>query len=152
CPRVVVSSFEAEKDKPQSEEFVGVCRARTALLTPDRLCSTRTRALLPEEMPMSLQPIQELCTEEDYLALERASEERHEYLDGRLYAMAGESPGHDTICTNLTMPGLGQRHQGAQRTNAAPTAASQRHVFIARCGRECAANRAFTIITVMSCS
>jgi Uma2 family endonuclease len=62
-----------------------------------------TLALLPEEMPMSLQPVQVLCTEEDYLALERASEERHEYVDGQVYAMAGESPEHGTICTNLTM-------------------------------------------------
>jgi hypothetical protein len=42
-------------------------------------------------------------TREKYLALERASEERHEYLDGRCYAMAGERPEHGTICTNLTM-------------------------------------------------
>ncbi len=34
---------------------------------------------------MSLQPVQALCTVEDYLALERASEERHEYLmDGSM--------------------------------------------------------------------
>lgn len=52
---------------------------------------------------MSLQPVEALYTVEDYLALERASEERHEYLDGLLYAMAGESPEHGTICTNLTM-------------------------------------------------
>ena len=52
---------------------------------------------------MSLQPVQALCTVEDYLALERASEERHEYLDGQVYAMAGESPEHGTICTNLTI-------------------------------------------------
>ncbi len=51
-----------------------------------------TRALLLEERAMSLQPVQTLCTVEDYLALERASEEGHEYLDGRLYAMAGASP------------------------------------------------------------
>ena len=43
---------------------------------------------------MSLQPVQALYTVEDYLALERASAERHEYLDGRLSAMAGESPEH----------------------------------------------------------
>ena len=61
------------------------------------------RALLQEEMAMSIQPLQALCTEEDYLVLERASEERHEYVDGRIYAMAGESPEHGTICTNLTM-------------------------------------------------
>jgi len=38
---------------------------------------------------------------EEYLALEREAEERHEYLDGQIYAMAGESPEHGAICTNL---------------------------------------------------
>jgi Uma2 family endonuclease len=37
----------------------------------------------------------------EYLALERESEERHEYLDGYVYAMAGESPEHSDICANL---------------------------------------------------
>jgi Uma2 family endonuclease len=41
-------------------------------------------------------------TVEDYLAIERATDERHEYLDGQIYAMAGESPAHGDICTNLT--------------------------------------------------
>ena len=40
-------------------------------------------------------------TVEEYLAFERASDERHEYLDGVIYAMAGESPDHGRICTNL---------------------------------------------------
>ncbi len=40
-------------------------------------------------------------TIEEYLALERVAEERHEYLDGMMYAMAGESPAHADICTNL---------------------------------------------------
>jgi Uma2 family endonuclease len=39
---------------------------------------------------------------EDYLALERESAERHEYLDGDIYEMASESPAHGAICTNLT--------------------------------------------------
>lgn len=39
---------------------------------------------------------------EEYLPLERESEERHGYLDGQIYAMAGESPEHGAICTNLT--------------------------------------------------
>jgi Uma2 family endonuclease len=42
-----------------------------------------------------------LYTIEEYLAMERESEERHEYLDGRVYAMAGESPAHGDICVNL---------------------------------------------------
>ena len=39
---------------------------------------------------------------EEYLALERKSEERHEYLDGEIHAMAGESLEHGSICTNIT--------------------------------------------------
>jgi len=42
-------------------------------------------------------------TEEDYLAFERESEERHEYLDGEIYLMAGESPQHGDVSTNLTI-------------------------------------------------
>jgi Uma2 family endonuclease len=41
-------------------------------------------------------------TEDEYLALERASDERREYLDGQIYLMAGESEAHGIICTNLT--------------------------------------------------
>src|SRR5215216_3648096 len=55
---------------------------------------------------MSLPKSEPLCTEEEYLALERKAEERHEYLDGQIYLMAGESPAHGTICTNL----VGQLH------------------------------------------
>ncbi|MDQ3685084.1 MAG: Uma2 family endonuclease [Acidobacteriota bacterium] len=50
---------------------------------------------------MSLPKSGLLYTEAEYLALERESEERHEYLDGLIYAMAGESPEHGAICTNL---------------------------------------------------
>jgi Uma2 family endonuclease len=50
---------------------------------------------------MSLPKSDLLYTVEEYLARERAAEERHEYLDGLIYAMAGESPEHGAICTNL---------------------------------------------------
>ena len=43
-----------------------------------------------------------LFTIEEYLTLERTEVERHEYLDGCVYAMAGESPDHGRICVNLT--------------------------------------------------
>ena len=43
-----------------------------------------------------------LFTIDAYLTLERTEEERHEYLDGCVYAMAGESPDHGRICVNLT--------------------------------------------------
>ncbi len=50
---------------------------------------------------MALPESQISFTVAEYLAQERQSEERHEYLDGVIYAMAGESPEHGTICTNL---------------------------------------------------
>ncbi|MBO0863091.1 MAG: Uma2 family endonuclease [Chloracidobacterium sp.] len=40
-------------------------------------------------------------TEDQYLSIEREAEERHEYLDGQIHAMAGESPEHGAICVNL---------------------------------------------------
>lgn len=51
----------------------------------------------------SVRKPESLYTEDEYLALERASQERREYLDGQIYLMAGESPAHGTICTNLTI-------------------------------------------------
>ncbi len=39
---------------------------------------------------------------EEYLAAERASETKHEYFDGRVYAMAGASEKHVQIVFNLS--------------------------------------------------
>lgn len=50
---------------------------------------------------MSLPRVHTRHSVEEYLALERESEERHEYLDGQVYAMAGESPEPGAICTNI---------------------------------------------------
>jgi Uma2 family endonuclease len=51
---------------------------------------------------MSLPDSPPRYTVEEYLALERSSEERYEFLDGKVYLMAGESPDHGTICTNIS--------------------------------------------------
>ncbi len=40
-------------------------------------------------------------TVEQYLVIERAAEERHYYLDGEIYAMAGESDAHGDITVNI---------------------------------------------------
>lgn len=40
-------------------------------------------------------------TAAEYLALERESEEKHEFLDGQIYAMAGASQRHNLITLNL---------------------------------------------------
>lgn len=50
---------------------------------------------------MSLPQSQSLSTAEEYLKFERAAFERHEWLDGLIYAMAGESPQHSMICSNV---------------------------------------------------
>lgn len=51
---------------------------------------------------MSLPQELQYFTLKDYLYIERQSEIRHEYLDGHVYAMAGENPDHSTICFNLS--------------------------------------------------
>ena len=50
---------------------------------------------------MALPKTELLFTVEEYLAMERKADERHEYLDGIIYAMAGESDAHADICMNL---------------------------------------------------
>ncbi len=52
-------------------------------------------------MNMGLVKPQPYYTVEEYLKLERESEERHEYLDGQIFAMAGESGPHADISMNL---------------------------------------------------
>jgi len=43
----------------------------------------------------------ELYTPEEYLALERQADARHEFLDGEIYAMAGGSKRHNSISVNV---------------------------------------------------
>lgn len=51
----------------------------------------------------SMRTPESFYTEDEYLALERASQERREYLDGQIYLMAGESEAHGTITINLAV-------------------------------------------------
>src|SRR5215475_4065100 len=53
------------------------------------------------ENVMALPKERLIYTVEQYLEMERASKERHEYLDGYVYNMAGESTEHSTINANL---------------------------------------------------
>ncbi len=48
---------------------------------------------------MSLQPMTYL-TEQDYLAWERQQETRHEFFDGKIFAMTGASRAHNLLCGN----------------------------------------------------
>lgn len=60
---------------------------------------------------MSMPKPRPLVTVDQYLARERAAEERHEYLDGQIHAMAGESPNHGDISANLVIA-LGSQLKG----------------------------------------
>lgn len=60
---------------------------------------------------MSLPLAMPVVTTREYLDIERRSEVRHEYLDGFVYLMAGESPAHSTICFNLAVI-VGQQLRG----------------------------------------
>jgi len=46
-------------------------------------------------------PVNRLATLQDYFALERTSDTRHEYVDGEIWAMAGETPAHNRIAGNI---------------------------------------------------
>ena len=41
-------------------------------------------------------------TSEDYLTFEREADARHEFVDGEIYEMAGESLSHSRVCVNLS--------------------------------------------------
>jgi Uma2 family endonuclease len=53
-------------------------------------------------MAIPQEKIRRRYTAEEYLESERAAEYRHEFLDGQIFAMAGESLSHSRICTNLS--------------------------------------------------
>jgi Uma2 family endonuclease len=56
---------------------------------------------------------------EEYLDLERLTETRHEFLDGVVYAMAGESFEHSTICFNLAVA-VGNQLRGSRGRGFSP--------------------------------
>lgn len=56
----------------------------------------------------NLAQTQNYYTVEEYLAIERESSEKHEYIDGEIIAMAGASREHNLIGTNLTFAFVGQ--------------------------------------------
>jgi Uma2 family endonuclease len=56
---------------------------------------------IAEAASMGIPKLKPYYTVEQYLAIERSSQERYQYLDGEIYAMAGESPEHGDISVNL---------------------------------------------------
>jgi Uma2 family endonuclease len=62
-----------------------------------------------------------ILTEDDYLAFERAAEERHIYVDGEIFAMAGESGAHGDITANVLASLHAQLGDGPCRVRVANT-------------------------------
>lgn len=60
-------------------------------------------------------------TVDEYLAFERQSEKRHEFLDGHIYPMAGEAGEHADICTNLIAVLCNQLHDTRCRVRSIAT-------------------------------
>jgi Uma2 family endonuclease len=58
------------------------------------------RGGIGDTVGMAGHPVQKL-TMEQYLELERAATEKHEYVDGEMVAMAGGSPRHALITANI---------------------------------------------------
>lgn len=77
---------------------------------------------------MSAQP-KHFLTPEEYLAIERESEERHEYLDGEMFLMSGGTEQHALISANV----LGELHGQMKRTDCRVYSSDFR-VFIPRTG------------------
>ena len=73
---------------------------------------------LPANKPRRVTPA-------EYLAFENASAEKHEYLRGQLFAMAGASPKHNLICGNII--GALRERLRARRCAVMP---SDQHVYV----------------------
>lgn len=56
-----------------------------------------------EAVPMGAPKLKPRLTVDEYLAMERAAEERHVYLDGEIFAMAGESDWHGLITISIIL-------------------------------------------------
>jgi Uma2 family endonuclease len=64
-----------------------------------------------ENVPMGAPKLKPRFTVDEYLAQERAAFERHIYLDGEIFAMAGESLAHGIISVNV-VTSLGNQLKG----------------------------------------
>ena len=51
--------------------------------------------------PMSALPVQRQWTEQEYLDFERSAEEKHEFVDGQIIAMAGCNRRHNALTSRL---------------------------------------------------
>ena len=65
------------------------------------------------KMGLPMLRVNSAYTIDQYLAIERSAEDRHYFLDGEIYAMAGESSAHGDITVNIVLS-LGNQLKGTQ--------------------------------------
>jgi Uma2 family endonuclease len=70
-------------------------------------------------------PARRRVTPAEYLAAEAPSDQKHEYVRGEVFAMAGVTPKHNLICGNV-IRALGERSRG-RRCAVMP---SDQHVYV----------------------
>lgn len=78
-------------------------------------------AYAAEKLPM---------TEDEYLAFERTSDERHEFVNGEVFAMAGGTSNHSTV-----MMSIGAELRFALRKRRCQTHAADMRIYIPTSGR-----------------
>ena len=77
-------------------------RGQRARATPGRAAEAHGRAAACYGEPVEARELHRVTVEE-YIALDRSSDVRWEYVDGRAMAMAGASPRHNAIVMNLAL-------------------------------------------------
>jgi len=90
----IIAPANRNKDKRKIQSF----KFKVSRFNLFRLKSYRPKRKIKI---MALAKAHPIFSVENYLEYERLQPERHEFLDGSVYAMAGESPNHSTICFNL---------------------------------------------------
>ena len=63
-------------------------------------------------MPRAAEPVKTGLTFEEYLEFEKKNSEKHEFVDGQLFMMAGGSIRHNrlTLCLSRATSGCGNRN------------------------------------------
>jgi len=94
---------------PSSGSWLGDIRAPANQAGRSSFAAENSTDFFPVRRYNSTTVVEVLCmglpksilTEDEYLGLERASEQRHIYVDGEIFAMAGESGAHADITSNI---------------------------------------------------
>jgi Uma2 family endonuclease len=81
---------------------VGFATGDDSSMSRKRVYFTPRKACAINGIPtMGLPKAKPVYTEQEYLDIERSSDERYQYLDGDIFLMAGERLPHGDICSNL---------------------------------------------------